>query len=42
MHEPPYRIIYAISAEVFQVITIVHFKQQLTKARLTRRAGANL
>ena len=37
VHESPYRIIYAHSDSVLQVITIVHFKQQLTKARLTRR-----
>jgi len=29
IHEYPYRIIYLVSADVFYVVTIVHFKQQL-------------
>ncbi|MBI2515663.1 MAG: type II toxin-antitoxin system RelE/ParE family toxin [Opitutae bacterium] len=29
VHEPPYRIIYAISDRTLQVVTIVHFKQEL-------------
>lgn len=37
VHESPYRIIYAFSDTELQVITIVHFMQQLAKARLTRR-----
>ena len=37
VHESPYRIIYAFSDTELQVITIVHFKEQLPKARLTRR-----
>lgn len=31
VHESPYSIIYAVSEEKFQVVTIVHFKQQLPK-----------
>lgn len=31
VHESPYRIIYAFSAEEFHVVTIVHFKQRLPK-----------
>ncbi len=37
VHESPYRIIYALSDAEFRVVTIVHFKQQLQKDRLTRR-----
>ena len=37
VHESPYRIIYGFSDAEFRVVTIVHFKQQLTKKRLTRR-----
>jgi hypothetical protein len=37
VHESPYRIIYGSSDGVFRVVTIVHFKQQLEKKRLTRR-----
>jgi len=37
VHESPYLIIYGLSEEEFRVVTIVHFKQQLTKKRLTRR-----
>jgi toxin ParE1/3/4 len=29
VHEPPYRIIYAVAAETITVVTIVHFKQRL-------------
>ncbi|MBI4626856.1 MAG: type II toxin-antitoxin system RelE/ParE family toxin [Verrucomicrobia bacterium] len=36
VHESPYRIIYGFSEETFRVVTIVHFKEQLTKERLTR------
>lgn len=35
VHESPYRIIYAASADEFRVVTIVHFKQQLAKKRLS-------
>ena len=35
VHESPYRIIYGFSAAEFRVVTIVHFKQQLAKKRLT-------
>lgn len=34
VHESPYRIIYAHTDTEFQVITIVHFKQRVTKGRL--------
>jgi plasmid stabilization system protein ParE len=37
VHESPYRIIYGFSEEEFRVLTIIHFKQQLHKKRLTRR-----
>jgi len=37
VHESPYRIIYSFSEVEFRVVTIVHFKQQLEKKRLTRR-----
>jgi len=37
VHESPYRIIYGFSEAEFRVVTIVHFKDQLTKKRLTRR-----
>ncbi len=37
VHEAPYRIIYALSESELQVITVVHFKQQLSKERVTRR-----
>jgi plasmid stabilization system protein ParE len=37
VHESPYRIIYAFSESELQVITVVHFKQQLPKERVTRR-----
>ncbi|MDP3070901.1 MAG: type II toxin-antitoxin system RelE/ParE family toxin [Opitutaceae bacterium] len=33
IHEPPYRIIYRLSAEVVSIVTIVHFKQHLTLPR---------
>jgi plasmid stabilization system protein ParE len=28
IHEPPYRIIYAVSATTVSIITIVHFRQR--------------
>jgi toxin ParE1/3/4 len=34
VHESPYRIIYVFSETTLHVVTIVHFKQRLTKARL--------
>ena len=37
VHESPYRIVYGYSASEFRVVTIVHFKDRLTKTRLTRR-----
>jgi plasmid stabilization system protein ParE len=37
VHEFPYRIIYAASEETFRVVTVVHFRQQLEKKRLSRR-----
>jgi plasmid stabilization system protein ParE len=37
VHESPYRIVYGYSKAEFRVVTIVHFKDQLTKTRLTRR-----
>jgi plasmid stabilization system protein ParE len=37
VHESPYRIIYGLSDAEFRVVTIVHFKQQLPKDRLTKR-----
>lgn len=37
VHESPYRILYEFSDEEFRVVTVVHFKQQLPKKRLTRR-----
>lgn len=37
VHESPYRIIYGFSDAELRVITIVHFKQQLPKYRLTKR-----
>jgi plasmid stabilization system protein ParE len=36
VHESPYRIIYNFSDAEFRVVTIVHFKQQLQKDRLTK------
>ena len=29
VHEHPYRIIYLLTADSLQVVTIIHFKQQL-------------
>jgi len=37
VHESPYRIIYAFTDEKLRVVTIVHFKQQLSQIGLTRR-----
>jgi toxin ParE1/3/4 len=37
VHESPYRIIYGTSKDELRVVTIVHFKQQLEKRRLTGR-----
>ncbi len=34
VHEGGYRIIYGIQGEEFQVVTIVHMKQQITRRRL--------
>ncbi len=34
VHESPYRIIYGFSEHEFRVVTIVHFKERLTKVRL--------
>jgi mRNA-degrading endonuclease RelE of RelBE toxin-antitoxin system len=34
VHEGTYRIIYDIHDEVFQVVTIVHMKQRITRRRL--------
>jgi toxin ParE1/3/4 len=33
IHEPPYRVIYEFSAEIVNVVTIVHFKQRLKLPR---------
>lgn len=34
VHEGYYRIIYGIAGEEFQVVTIVHMKQRVTRRRL--------
>jgi addiction module RelE/StbE family toxin len=34
VHEGSYRIIYGVTHEEFQVITIVHMKQRITRRRL--------
>lgn len=34
VHEAGYRIIYGISKEDFQVVTIIHMKQRFTRRRL--------
>jgi mRNA-degrading endonuclease RelE of RelBE toxin-antitoxin system len=34
VHESPYRIIYGFSDQELRVVTIVHFKERLTKERL--------
>jgi hypothetical protein len=39
VHESPYRIVYGFSEEEFRVVTIVHFREQLTKERLTLPSG---
>ena len=39
VHESPYRIIYAFTESELQVVTIVHFKQPLAKARLTSQSS---
>lgn len=39
VHASPYRIIYAFTESELQVVTIVHFKQPLAKARLTSRSS---
>ncbi len=36
VHESPYRSIYGFSEEEFRIVTIVHFKEQLTRERLDR------
>ena len=36
VHESPYRIIYGFSEGEFRVVTVVHFKQQLEKKKLTK------
>jgi plasmid stabilization system protein ParE len=40
VHEPPYRIIYAVSGSEFHVVTIVHFKQRLRRKALPPRVRA--
>ena len=38
VHEPPYRLIYRYSVEELEIVTIIHFKQQLPRTgRLQRR-----
>jgi toxin ParE1/3/4 len=37
VHESPYRIIYESTDAELRVVTIVHFKDRLTKKRLTSR-----
>jgi len=34
VHEGGYRIIYGVQDEQFQVVTIIHMRQQLTRGRL--------
>jgi mRNA-degrading endonuclease RelE of RelBE toxin-antitoxin system len=34
VHEGTYRIIYGMADEEFQVVTIVHMKQRITRRRL--------
>ena len=34
VHEGPYRIIYGVCGDEFQVVTIVHMKQRVTRRRL--------
>ena len=34
VHEGSYRIIYGVSGDEFQVVTIVHMKQRVTRRRL--------
>jgi len=34
VHESPYRIIYGFSEDEFRVVTIVHFREQLTSKRI--------
>lgn len=34
VHEGTYRIIYGVADEEFQVVTIVHMKQRITRRRL--------
>lgn len=34
VHDGTYRIIYAVAHEEFQVVTIVHMKQRITRRRL--------
>jgi len=34
VHEGSYRIIYGVSGDEFQVVTIVHMKQRITRRRL--------
>jgi len=29
VHEPPYRILYRVSAETVEIVTLVHFKRRL-------------
>lgn len=33
VHEPPYRIIYSVSDDIVNIVTIVHFKQRLKPLR---------
>lgn len=37
VHEAPYRIIYQVSDDELRVVTVVHFKQQLARAKLPRK-----
>jgi len=37
VHESPYRIIYGFSETEFRVVTVIHFKQPLSKKRLTQK-----
>lgn len=37
VHEGSYRIIYTFTSRQLDVITVVHFREQLKRGRLTRR-----